>query len=114
MKRLIFMLLTGLLLSQAKAQSKTETIVIRTSIYCDHCAACETCQPRIEEELYNEKGVTDAALNEKESTITVKYNPKRTTPEAIRLAISKLGYDADDIAADKDAVRKLDDCCKKK
>jgi hypothetical protein len=44
---------------------------------------------------------------------TITYNPSKTTPADIRNAISRLGYDADSIQADKAAYSKLPSCCKK-
>ena len=51
-------------------------------------------------------------LNEKEMTITVFFNAKKTDLPAIRTAISQLGYDADDVKADPKAYEALDGCCK--
>jgi copper chaperone CopZ len=52
-------------------------------------------------------------LDEAKSTITVYYNPKKTNLQEIKTAISKLGYDADDVKADQTAYASLDGCCKK-
>ena len=52
-------------------------------------------------------------LNEEKKTITVYYNTKKTDLATIKTAISKLGFDADDVKADADAYAKLDGCCKK-
>ena len=52
-------------------------------------------------------------LDEKSMTITVYYNGEKTSLETIKTAISKMGYDADDVKADNEAYGKLDDCCKK-
>lgn len=52
-------------------------------------------------------------LDEKKMTITVYYNTQKTNLLTIKTAISKLGYDADDIKADIKAYEKLDGCCKK-
>jgi periplasmic mercuric ion binding protein len=99
--------------AQPKGKKKAETIVIKTTIYCDHCKICESCGGRILKQLYNEKGIKDTEVNAKANTITVIYNPTKITAEAIKTKISKLGFDADDVKADPEAVAKLDDCCKK-
>ena len=52
-------------------------------------------------------------LDEKNMTITVFYNTQKTDLQTIKLAISKMGYDADDVKADVAAYEQLDDCCKK-
>lgn len=85
----------------------TEEIKIKTS------AICEMCKDRIEKGLAWEKGVKDVSLNLETKIVTVKYRTTKTTPEKIRLAISKLGYDADGIPADTKAYEKLPSCCKK-
>jgi copper chaperone CopZ len=76
-------------------------------------AVCGQCKDRIEKGMAYEKGIKDVVLDVDTKVATVKYNPAKTTPAEIRLAISKLGYDADDIPADKTAYAKLPACCKK-
>lgn len=93
--------------------SKNEKAVIQTNIDCDHCKACETCGMNFQENLYKITGLKMYELDEKAMTLTVYYNGKKTTLEQIKIAITKLGYDADDLKADKEAYEKLDDCCKK-
>jgi mercuric ion binding protein len=96
------------------ASTKSETIIIKTAIYCDHCKECESCGGKIQRDLSFDKGIQEVVLDEKLMTITVKYNSSKTNPEEIRKKISAYGYDADDIKADLDAVAKLDGCCLKK
>ena len=52
-------------------------------------------------------------LDEATMTFTVYYNGKKTSLEKIKTAITKLGFDADEMKADPEAYEKLDDCCKK-
>lgn len=92
----------------------SETIVVKTTIYCDHCKECSSCGDKIEKDLGFSKGIKLVKLDEKSMTISVTYNPKKTSPEEIRKTISKYGFDADDVKADPDAYSKLDECCKKK
>lgn len=89
------------------ADDKFETVKIKTSSQCDEC------KERIEEALAFEKGVKTADLDVETKIVTVTYKKGKTSPEKIRKAISKVGYDADDVAADKKAYAKLDACCKK-
>jgi periplasmic mercuric ion binding protein len=96
--------------NQAFAQdinSKTAEIKIQTS------AVCGMCKQRIETDLAFEKGVKSVALDEETKIVTVGYSPKKTDPDKIRLAISKIGYDADTVPADPVAYEKLPACCKK-
>ncbi|MXN89693.1 MerP protein [Flavobacterium sp. Sd200] len=117
MKPLQFILIafTVLLFSNnATAQQKTvQTATIKTTIYCDHCKHCETCGDKFNRTLLKEKGVQMVVLDEKAMTIKVTYNSKKTNLDSIKQAISKLGYDADDVKAVPDAYAGLDDCCKK-
>lgn len=92
--------------------AKEDTVVIKTKIYCDHCTQCESCGGKLEG-ILDVKGVKDMKLDAENMTITVMYNAKKTSPEKIRQAISKLGFDADDVPADPEAVKELDGCCKK-
>ncbi len=92
---------------------KIEKAVIQTSIYCDHCKACETCGKLFNDNIYDIDGLQMYELDEKAMTLTVYYNTRKTDLDRIRAAISKLGYDADDVKADPSAYEKLDGCCKK-
>ncbi len=86
---------------------KFDTIKIKTSSQCDEC------KETIEEALAFEKGVKTAELDVETKIVTVTYKKGKTSPEKIRKAISKVGYDADDVPADLKAYSKLDACCKK-
>ena len=99
---------------QLFAQSKKETIVIKTQVFCDHCKVCETCGGKMETDLYYVKGIKLVTYNEEDMTITVTYKTKKITPDEIRRAIARLGFAADNVPADPLAYEKLDDCCKKK
>ncbi len=47
------------------------------------------------------------------SMIHVEYDARKTDPEHIRMAVTKLGYSADDMPGDLAAFKKLPDCCQK-
>ncbi len=95
--------------AQTKESGKAE---IKVSIECDHCKVCETCGLNFRDNMFKTKGVKMYELNEEKKTITVYYNPKKTNLASIKTAISKLGFDADEVKADPDAYAKLDGCCK--
>lgn len=103
----IFILMMLLTAGLYAAGGKFETIKIKTSSQCD------MCKERIEEALAFEKGIKTAELDVETKIVTVRFKKGKTSPEKIRKAISKVGYDADDVAADKKAYAKLDACCKK-
>lgn len=115
MKKLKFLLILAFVFSAGvvSAQKKTEKAIIQTTLYCDHCQACETCGENFQKNMLKIKGVKMYELDEKAMTLTVYYDPKKTNLEAIKTGISKLGYDADDFKADALAYEKLDGCCKK-
>lgn len=101
--------LTTLFTTSVKAQKAKETaeLKIKTS------AQCEMCKNRIEKAMAYEKGIKSSHLDVKTATLTVIYRPSKTKEENILKAISKTGYDANGIEADKKAYENLPDCCKK-
>lgn len=106
------LLFTAAVLFSAMAQ--TETVVIKTNIYCSHCLQCESCGSRIEIGLISQKGVKQVQIDDKNMTVTVRYNPEKIQPDAIRKALTLQGFDADNLKADPQAYNNLDGCCKKK
>ncbi len=101
---LIMLLVTGSISAQ---NAKTEEVDIKVS------SQCTMCKERIERTLAFEKGVIKSNLDLETHTVKVTYKNGKTTPEALRKAISDVGYDADDVAGDAKAYAKLPDCCKK-
>lgn len=87
--------------------AQTDTLTVKTS------AECGTCKKKLEKELVFEKGVKSVNLNLDTKVVTVVYSEEKTNADKIRKAISKIGYDADSIPADKKAYNRLPDCCKK-
>ena len=103
---LVLVLLFGLNIANASNGDGLETVKIKTS------AVCDMCKDTIEKALAYEKGVKSSNLDVSTKVVTVVYNPKKTTPEKIRKAITEAGYDADEIKADKAAYEALHPCCK--
>jgi periplasmic mercuric ion binding protein len=101
---------TGL---NAQEKKTIQTATIKTAIYCDHCKVCETCGPKFNQALLKEKGIQMVVLDDTAMTIKVTYNSKKTDLAKIKQAISKLGYDAEEVRADAAAYEGLDGCCKK-
>lgn len=94
-------------LGYSQKSNQLEKLEINTS------AQCDMCKKTIEKAMAYEKGVKTFVLDVKTKVLTIEYTPKKTSPEKIREAVSKVGYDADDIPADKKAYDNLPDCCKK-
>ncbi len=102
----IFLIIVGLFLTVNLFAQNAE-VKIKTSAICDKCKAT------IERDLLFEKGIKKADLDLDSKVVTVVYNSKKTDEQKIRIAITKIGYDADSLAADHAAYLKLPDCCKK-
>jgi copper chaperone CopZ len=94
------------------AQEKVETITIKTIIICDHCMKCDDCGYNIDTSIRKGKGIKKVQINPEKNTVVVTYRADKTTPNEIRVALSKAGYNADDVKAEPDAYAKLDGCCK--
>jgi len=95
------------------AQDELKTITIKTSIACDHCMKCDDCGYNIDTSIRKAKGIKKVEINPEQNTVEVTYRADKTTPKEIRIALSKAGYNADDVKADPAAYAKLDGCCKK-
>ena len=90
------------------AKKGLQTITINTPT-----VQCEMCKKRIEKYLIREEGVTKVDVNYKNKKTKVTYYAERTNPENIKTAIANVGYDADDVTANKDSYDELPTCCKK-
>ena len=107
MKKNIKLFVCLFMLSVLKVSAQEQTIVIKTS------AVCGDCKKNIETALNYTKGVKSSNLDVDSKEVTVVYKADRTTPEKIRIAIAKAGYDADSIPANPKSYDRLDPCCKK-
>lgn len=113
MKNLIGLFVLLFVFQFANAQnSKKETIIIKSSIACDHCLECDSCSGNIYKSMTEIRGVTDVNISQDDNTIAITYKPKKTNPEEIKTALSNFGYDADEVNATKESYAKLDSCCK--
>jgi mercuric ion binding protein len=101
----LILIITGIGLGQA-SKGPAE-LKIKSSVVCG------MCKDRVENGLIYEKGVKEVTVDLEAKEVTVKYTATKTTPDEIRTALSKLGYDADDVKADPKAYQKLPACCKK-
>ena len=104
-----------MLLLLCSLNTKAQTVQhadIKTTITCDHCSQCETCGGLLQRTLIKQKGIQMITLDTEAMLIKVIYNSKKTDLAQIKTAITKLGYDADELPADPAAVEKLDGCCK--
>lgn len=107
MKTTLFLLAFSLFAVATKAQGTTTSLTIQTS------AKCMMCKQTLEKNMAFERGVSKSSLDMKTKQLTVWYNPSKTTPAAIRKAVTLTGYDADSLQADQAAHDKLEPCCQK-
>jgi len=103
---MMVLLITNPSIAQEKKKNYEE-VQIQTS------AVCGMCEERIETNIAYEKGVKMVELNDSTKVVTIGFDPRKTNVAELRTAISKTGYDADDVAADPVAYEKLPACCKK-
>ena len=100
--------LAGLSLTAGAQQKVAGKAVIKTPT-----VQCEMCKNKIERYLFKQYGITSVNVNYKKKTTTVTWLNDRTDIETIKAAIANAGYDADDVAADEGAYKRLPKCCKK-
>lgn len=96
--------MAGNLQAQTK---KSDTLTVKSSVVCG------MCKDRIEQGMAFEKGVKNILVNLDKKEVMLVYNPSKTNPADLKKKISALGYDADEVQADKVAYEKLPSCCKK-
>jgi len=83
-----------------------ETIIIQTNAYS------AKSNDLFKATLPFLKGVKDYKYDENSYKVAVAYDPKKTTPDAIREGIAKMGFDADKVKANEQARAKLPAECK--
>ena len=81
-------------------------VEIKTSSICEHC------KENIEGALSKVEGVKKSDLDLSTKIVSVEYDSTKTNPDEMREAISKTGYNADDVKRDRKAYKKLPKCCK--
>lgn len=94
---LIIILVAATLTASADDKKKptAQTVTFNVSMHCANC------QKKIEGTVGWEKGVKDLKTNLQDKTVTIKYDPQKTTPERLQKSIEKLGYKAERKEAQK-------------
>ena len=93
MNGLTYLLLLGVMINGFGLMAQTkETITIKTNIYCDHCKQCESCGPRIYNQVMDVPGVRKVKIMEENASVIVTYNSDKLDPKAIRDAINDAGF----------------------
>jgi cation transport ATPase len=109
-KLLILSAIFSLMAMQLKAQessAKIDTVKIQTS------AKCNDCKERLEHNISFEKGVKSVELDSDTKVLTIVYKKDKTSEEKLKKAVTKIGYDADEMPADQKAHDRLPACCQK-
>ena len=55
--------------------------------------SCAACAARVEKALAHQTGVRAAHVNYAAATVAVEYDPAQASPESLREAVRKAGYD---------------------
>lgn len=104
---LSFLILMFFVQIDSTAQSnELKTAEIKTS------AVCEVCKERIEGKVSKLDGVREVNLDVDTKMLKIKYDESKIKLEEIRITISNLGYDADDVKRNPKAYKKLPKCCR--
>lgn len=75
--------------AKASKSAKEETVTFRTNLHCKNCVK------KVNENIAFEKGVKDLNVSLEKQTITVTFDPSKTSVETLAKAIRKLGYAAE-------------------
>lgn len=92
---------------KSKKDKSLVTVEIKTS------AVCGMCKEKLEHDIAFEKGVKFVELNKETKVLTIKFKEGKNTKENLKIAVTKVGYDADDLPAVEKAYDALPKCCKK-
>lgn len=93
MKRIISVIVMALVVmvsaSAAKPKVQFHEVLFQTNLHCKNCAN------KIVENVSFAKGVKDMKTDVDKKTVTIVYNPQKTSAVKLADAIRKLGYTAE-------------------
>lgn len=70
-----------------KARGEVKEVVFRVHLHCNNCVK------KVQENIAFEKGVKDLKVSLDDQTVAVKYDASKTSEDALKAAITKLGYE---------------------
>lgn len=70
-----------------KAKGEVKEVVFHVHLHCNNCVK------KVQENIAFEKGVKDLKVSLDDQTVAVKYDASKTSEEALKAAIAKLGYE---------------------
>lgn len=88
--------------SLQSAPKKTETFKVWGN--------CSMCKDRIEKAVKSE-GASEATWDSKTKMLTVTFDPKKTSVDALSRKIASVGHDTEKYKAPDDVYAKLPGCC---
>lgn len=106
--------LTSINAQERKANAKAEQSEV---VYFIPNMHCERCQAKIEKAISLEKGVKDLIFDLKAQKLTIVYQKQETTPEKLRQALAKMGYEVKSdatTAQPQNSTRENRSCCRSK
>jgi copper chaperone CopZ len=92
-KTLLTLAFAGAMLSAAAKTAAADTTVV-FNLDPETPMHCESCEERIKGDVRFVKGVKEIRTSLDDQTVSVKYNPAKTSTEKIVKALEKLGYNA--------------------
>ena len=99
MKKSLIIIMTALMAfavsSFAGPKKKGELKEVTFNVHL-HCA---NCVKKVQENIAFEKGVKGLDVCLGHQTVTVKYDPAKTSEETLKAAIEKLGYEVSGVVA---------------
>ena len=101
MKRIILMAIAALVTLSAAAASpeKVKKVKEVKEVTFSVHLHCENCVKKVQENISFEKGVKGLDVCQGHQTVTVKYDPAKTSEETLKAAIEKLGYEVSGVVA---------------
>ncbi|HET7117805.1 MAG TPA: heavy-metal-associated domain-containing protein [Hanamia sp.] len=72
----------------------------------------DVCKTGIENFLVHQYGISSVRADYRRHTVTVVWYTDRTNIENIKTALANMGYDADDVTAEPDALKRLPPPCR--
>ncbi len=110
-KGILFILFMGLISLGVMAQgaaANAKAVIATPGVHCDYC------KKRIEMWVGKQEGVISIKVDVKSKTTEVVWNKDRANIEFVKTYISNIGYDADDVMAEKTAYDRLPKACQVK
>lgn len=92
--------------SMAQQKTSGKAIISTPGMYTEECKA------KIEQSLFKQYGIVDFKADLKKKNVTVTWLTDRTDIEQIKTMIANVGFNADDVTAEKSAFKRLSPVCK--